>query len=89
MTIFLLRNYRPISVLPCFSKFLECITYDSFFKYLSENGIIYKKQFGFQTAHYNEHAILQHLSQLCQLFDANKFTIGTFIDLSKGFPYFR
>ena len=31
---FLLTNYRPISVLPCFSKLLERIMYDRLFKYL-------------------------------------------------------
>ena len=29
---FLLTNYRPISVLPCFSKLLECIMYNRLFK---------------------------------------------------------
>ena len=40
---FLLTNYRPISVLPCFSKLLERIMYNRLFKYLSENSILYKK----------------------------------------------
>ena len=40
---FLLTNYRPISVLPCFSKFLEYIMYNCLFKYLSENSILYEK----------------------------------------------
>ena len=31
---FLLTNYRPISVLPCFSKLLERIMYNRLFKYL-------------------------------------------------------
>ena len=53
---FLLTNYRPISVLPCFSKLLERIMYNRLFKYLSENSILYEKQFGFQTFHRTEHA---------------------------------
>ena len=44
---FLLTNYRPISVLPCFSKLLERIMYNRLFKYLSENGILYKKTIWF------------------------------------------
>ena len=55
---FFLTNYRPISVLPCFSKLLERIIYNLLFKYLSENSILYEKQFGFQTSHNTEHAIL-------------------------------
>ena len=82
---FLLTNYRPISVLPCFSKLLERIMSNRLFKYLSEDSILYKKQFGFQTSHSTEHAILLLANQLYQSFDENKFTLGIFIDLSKAF----
>ena len=51
---FLLTNYRPISILPCFSKLLERIMCNQLFKYLSENSILYKKQFGFQTSNTTE-----------------------------------
>ena len=34
-------NYRPISVLPCFSKILECLMYNRLYKYLKENDILY------------------------------------------------
>ena len=50
------------------------------FKYLSEKTFLYKKQFGFQTAHNIEHIFLQ----LCQSFD-KKNQWGTFIDWSKVF----
>ena len=82
---FLPTNYRPISVLLCFSKLLERIVYNRLFKYLSENSILYKKQFGFQTSHSTEHAILLLVNQLYQSFDESKFTLGIFIDLSKAF----
>ena len=55
------------------------------FKYLSENSILYEKQFGFQTSHSTEHAILLLVNQLYQSFDESKFTLGIFIDLSKAF----
>ena len=54
-------------------------------KYLSENSILYEKQFGFQTFHNTEHAILLLVNQPYQLFDESKFTLGIFIDLSKAF----
>ena len=44
-----------------------------------------KKQFGFQTSHSTEHAILLLVNQLYQSFDESKFTLGMFIDLSKVF----
>ena len=82
---FLLTNYGPISVLPCFSKLLERIMYNRLFKYPSENSILYKKQFGFQTPHSTEHAVLLLANQLYQSLDESKFTLGIFIDLRKSF----
>ena len=48
-------NYRPISVLPCFSKMLERIMYNCLQKYLKDQNILYDKQFGFQTGHFTLH----------------------------------
>lgn len=81
----LLTNFRPISVLPCFSKLLERIMYNRLYKFLLEHNILYEKQFGFQHAHATEHAIVQLVDQILQSFNENKYTIGVFIDLSKAF----
>ena len=59
--------------------------YNRLFKYLSENSILYKTQFGFQAPHSTEHAILLLVNQLYQSFNESKFTLGIFIDLSKAF----
>ena len=81
----LLSNYRPISVLPCFSKVLEKIMYNRLYSFLIENDVLYSKQFGFQKGRSTEHAILQLTNQILQSFNQDKFTIGVFIDLSKAF----
>ena len=78
-------NYRPISILPCFSKILERIMYNRLFKYLTTNEILYKKQFGFQEGHSTEHAIMQLIDNINNSFEKNHFTLGVFIDLSKAF----
>ena len=80
-----LGNYRPISVLPCFSKILERIMYKRLYKYLQENKILYCKQFGFQAGHSTDHAIIQLVDQIYENFEENKYTLGVFIDLSKAF----
>ena len=33
----MLRNYRPISVIPILAKIMEKVVYKQLFKYLSEN----------------------------------------------------
>ena len=42
-----LENYRPISVLPCFSKILEKIMYDRLYKHLKDEDILYKNNLAF------------------------------------------
>ena len=47
------------------------------------NSLAYKKQFGFQTTHRAEFAILQLMSQILDSFNECKFTV--YLDLSKEF----
>ena len=81
----LLKNYRPISVLPCFSKILERIVYNRLYKHLTQNNVLYEKQFGFQKFCSTEYAIVQLIDQISDAFKQNQFTLGLFIDFSKAF----
>ena len=78
-------NFRPISVLPCFSKILEKLMYNRLYRYLTENVILYNKQFGFQKAHSTAHAIVELVNEITNAFERNMYTLGVFIDLSKAF----
>lgn len=78
-------NYRPISVLPCFSKILERIMYNRFYSFLTANNILYDNQFGFQAGHSTDHAIVKLVNEISKAFDENKYMLGIFIDLSKAF----
>ena len=62
-------NYRLISVLPCFSKMLERIMYKRLYNHLSQNHMLYPKQFGFQKSHSTEHAIIQLIDQINSSFE--------------------
>ena len=42
-----ITNYRPVSVFPCFSKVLDRIMYNRFYKYLCEEKLLYSKHFEF------------------------------------------
>ena len=80
-----ISHYRPISVLPCFSKILERLMYNRLYKYLKENNILYEKQFGFQGGYSTRDAIFQLVDNIFDSFEKEQFTIGFFIDLSKAF----
>jgi len=40
-----LENYRPISILPAFSKLYEKVVYNRIYKYLTNHNILYNNQF--------------------------------------------
>ena len=80
-----ISNYRPISVLPCFSKILERLMYNRLYKYLKENNILYEKQFDFQSGYSTNDAIVQLIDKMFDSFEKEQFTLGIFIDLSKVF----
>ena len=72
-----------MSVPPCFSKIIDNV--NCLFQYLTQNKILYSKQFGFQTVLSIEHAIVQSAVQTLESFHYNKYTLVVFIDLSKAF----
>ena len=80
-----LTNYRPISVLPCFSKILEGIMYNRLYEYLTKNNLLFDKQFGFTKGHSTEHALIELVNRICNFFNENRYTLGVFTDLSKAF----
>ena len=47
------NNYRPISLLPIFSKLLEKLMHNRLYSFLATNKIIYDSQFGFQKKQVN------------------------------------
>ena len=59
--------------------------YNSLYQYLTENKILYPKQFGFQTGHSTGHAIIQLVDQILESHEYNKYALGVFIGLSKAF----
>ena len=80
-----ISNYRPISVLPCFTKILERIMYHRLYEYFTANSILFDKQFGLRAGHSNEHALLELIDQICYSFDDKNYFLGIFIELSKAF----
>ena len=81
----LFSNYRPISVLPAFSKILEKIACDSLRQFCNEGSIISDSQFGFTKGKSTEDALLLFVGEVTKALDDNQFTIGCFLDLSKAF----
>ena len=80
-----IKNYRPISVLPCLSKILERLIQDRLTEFLTQHQIISETQHGFQKQKSTTSAILSLTDNILDSFDKNQFTIALFLDLSKAF----
>lgn len=78
-------NYRPISVLPVFSKGLEKIIFARVTTFLEKNNTLTDFQFGFRKGKSTETALLAIKENLLQNIQNNLYTIGVLIDLSKAF----
>ena len=82
-TIF--NNYRPISLLPAFSKIIERIAHKRLYQYLNTHKLLSLSQYGFQKHMSTEQAILQFQDQIIQNLASKKWCSGIFLDLSKAF----
>ena len=45
------KNYRPVLVLPVFSKILQRLMYNRVIKFINKHDMLYKYQFGFKKGH--------------------------------------
>ena len=82
-----LNNYRPISLLPAFSKLLEKIVHKRLIAFLQSNNIIYEHQYGFQPKHSTVHPLIHFVKSISDSNDlvTKDLSIGIFLDLSKAF----
>ena len=78
-------NYRPISVLPLFSKIFEKIVHKQLFRYLNINSILHENQYGFRANKNTTQAILNHLQYLYNNIDSNYIVFSLFLDFRKAF----
>ena len=78
-------NYRPVSVLPCFSKILERLIFNRCIEFIENNNILNAKQVGFRAHHSTYMAIMQLVDKINNAVEKNETTIGVYLDLSKAF----
>ena len=82
----LLKNYRPITMLPVVSKIMERCMYDQLINYLeTTNNLFSSKQFGFRKRRSTESAATLFVDDIHRGMDKSQLTGAMFIDLSKAF----
>lgn len=80
-----INNYRPISILPAFSKVFEKIIAHRLINYLESHKLLIDQQHGFRANHSTETAILQLVSNVYRGLEEKLNILGIFLDLSKAF----
>ena len=59
-------NYRPISLLPIFSKILEKLVANRLAEFLKRFQVLFEHQYGFQKAHSTIHPIVHFLNHIAE-----------------------
>ena len=80
-----MNNYRPISILTCFSKIIEKILYARLYKFLKKHNVIYENQYGFQSNVSTVHAMLDVVTSNYDNINESCYTALSFVDLRKAF----
>ena len=78
-------NYRPISLLPIYSKIFEKLIYTRMYSFLNCNNLVYDKQFGFIAKHSVNHALISTTELIKHQLEHGNYVAGIFIDLEKAF----
>ena len=81
----MLSNYRPVSVLPLFSKILEKLMYTRFLSFFKKIKALFDFQFGFRHG-YSPNLALSYLTdKISNALDKGECVLGLFLDFSKAF----
>ena len=85
----LVKNYRPISLLPICGKIFERILYNSLFDFLNQNDLISPAQSGFKPGDSCINQLLSITHEIYHSIDEDYEIRGVFLDISKAFDKVR
>lgn len=82
-----MTNYRPVSILPVFSKGLEKIICARLTSFCDKYNVLTDAQFGFRKNRSTELALLEAKKFTLRNFEETEMVLRVFIDFTKGFDY--
>ena len=78
-------NYRPVFLLPTFSKILEKSMYERMVSFVNKHSLLSNCQYGFQAKRSYEDAVYNLPNYIFISLDDNVDVVGLFPDVSKAF----
>ena len=81
----LFNNYRPISLLPYFSKLFERLMYNRLINFIEKHKLLYQYQFGFRRNHFTFMALVILLENITTALDNTEVAVGILKDFRKAF----
>lgn len=78
-------NYRPISLLPQFSKILEKLFDARLDSFLQKHNIFTDNQYGFRKHRSTAFAIIDPVEEKTDAINSQKYVAGLYVDLTKAF----
>ena len=76
-------NYRPVSLLPQFSKILEKLFNNRLEKFIVKHKLLSDSQYGFRSNSSTSLAIIESIEEITNAIDHKQYAVGVFIDLKK------
>ena len=84
-SVLTVSNYRPISLLPIFSKIFERLIFNRLTEFIEKKNILTKNQFGFQKNKSTELAVTSIISRITNANDNKESSYCIFLDFAKAF----
>ena len=83
----IIKNYRPISLLPICSKILEKLIFIQLYSFFSSNNLITKNQSGFRSGDSTTNQLIELVNLIHKSFDSRgSYEVrSVFLDISKAF----
>lgn len=79
------NNYRPIALLPTFSKIFESAMNNRIYSFCEKYNILSDSQNGFRKQRSTTSAVVKYVTEILRILSNKKHAIGVFLDMSKAY----
>ena len=79
------KNYRPVAIIPIFSKILERVVFNQMVEYISANQLIHPNHHAYRSNHNTTTALIQLYDGWVESVQAGKLAGVCFLDMSAAF----